>query len=120
YWKGWPSKDHIGGIIYKIVRESAAQRAALIRAEADIVEGLSSDDFDQVAKMPGIVAPSFPGMTTFGIKMNTQKGATKDANLRKAVCYAVDYDALIKIYKGTAVLQTSPVQTSMSWLVSVP
>src|SRR5881628_272847 len=108
YWKGWPSKDHIGGIIYKIVRESAAQRAAVIRGEADIVEGLSSDDFDQVAKMPGIVVPNFPGMTTFGIKMNTQKGPTKDSNLRKAVCYAFDYDALIKIYNGHAVLQTSP------------
>src|SRR5207253_11435383 len=73
YWKGWPSKDHIGGVIYRIIRESAAQRAAVIRGEADIVEGLSSDDFDQVAKMPGIVVPNFPGMTTFGIKMNTQR-----------------------------------------------
>src|SRR3989442_9762323 len=58
--------------------------------------------------MPGIVVPNFPGMTTFGIKMNTQKGATKDVNLRKAVCFAFDYDALVKIYNGNAVLQTSP------------
>ena len=57
YWKGWLSKDHIGGVIYRIIRESAAQRAAVIRGEADIAEGLSSDDFDQVAKMPGIVVP---------------------------------------------------------------
>src|SRR5207244_3788915 len=39
---------------------------------------------------------------------NTKKGATKDLNLRKAVCHAFDYDALIKIYNGNAVLQTSP------------
>jgi len=108
YWKGWPSKDHIGGVLYKIVRESAAQRAALIRGEADIAEGLSPEDFDQVAKMPGIAVPNFPGMTTFGIKMNTQNGATKDPNLRKAICYAFDYESLVKIYNGNAVLQTSP------------
>jgi peptide/nickel transport system substrate-binding protein len=42
YWKGWPSKDHVGGVILKLVRESAAQRAALLRGEADIVEGLSA------------------------------------------------------------------------------
>src|SRR6266480_3577676 len=108
YWKGWPSKDHVGGVILKIVREAAVQRAALLRGEADIVEGLSADDFDQVAKMRGIVVPTHPGMTTFGIKMNTQKAPTRDVNLRKALSYAFDYEALLKIYNGNAILQTSP------------
>ena len=34
YWKGWPSKDSVGGVIYKLVREASAQRAALIRGVA--------------------------------------------------------------------------------------
>ncbi len=120
YWKGWPSKDRIGGVIYKIVRESGAQRAALLRGEADIVQGLSPDDFDQVGKMPGIVVPTFPGMTTFGIKMNTQKGPTKDPNFRKAVCYAFDYEALVKIYNGNAVLETSPFPNATRGHIAVP
>jgi peptide/nickel transport system substrate-binding protein len=120
YWKGWPSKDHVGGVILKLVRESAAQRAALLRGEADIVEGLSADDYDQVAKMPGIVVPNFPGMTTFGLKMNTQKAPTSDANLRKAIAFAFDYDALLKIYNGNAVLQTSPLPTAMRGHIAVP
>ena len=120
YWKGWPSKDHVAGVIYKLVRESAAQRAALLRGEADIVEGLSADDFDQVAKMPGVAVPNFPGMTTFGIKMNTQKAPTNDVNLRKAVAYAFDYDALIKIYNGNAVLETSPFPNATRGHIVVP
>jgi peptide/nickel transport system substrate-binding protein len=120
YWKGWPSGDSIGGVIYKLVRESAAQRAALLRGEADIVEGLSADDFDQVAKMPGITVPNFPGMTTFGIKMNTQKAPTSDANLRKAIAYAFDYESLIKIYNGNAVLQTSPFPNATRGYTAVP
>lgn len=120
YWKGWPSKDHVGGVILKLVREAAAQRAALLRGEADIVEGLSADDFDQVAKMPGIVVPTYPGMTTFGLKMNTQKAPTKDPNLRKAIVYAFDYDALIKIYNGNAVLQTSPFPNATRGHIPVP
>ena len=120
YWKGWPSKDHVGGVIYKLVRESAAQRAALIRGEADIVEGLTADDYDQIAKMPGIVAPEFSGMTTFGLKMNTQRGATKDVNLRKAVAYAFDYDAFVQIYNGHAVLQDSPFPKATRGHVAVP
>ena len=120
YWKGWPSRDHVGGVILKIVREAAAQRAALLRSEADIVEGLSADDFDQVAKMPGIVVPNYPGMTTFGMKMNTQKAPTNDVNLRKAIAYAFDYEALIKIYNGNAVLQTSPFPNATRGHISVP
>lgn len=104
YWKGWPSKDRIGGVILKIVREAAAQRAGLIRGEFDIVEGLTADDYEQVGKMPGIVVPNHPGMTTFGLKMNTQKGPTKDPNFRKALAYAFDYESLVKIYNGNAKL----------------
>ena len=120
YWKGWPSKDHVGGVILKLVREAAAQRAALLRGEADIVEGLSADDYDQVGKTPGIVVPNFPGMTTFGLKMNTQKAPTSDPNLRKAIAYAFDYDALVKIYNGNAVLQTSPFPNATRGHVAVP
>jgi peptide/nickel transport system substrate-binding protein len=120
YWKGWPSKDHVGGVIYKIVREAAAQRAAIVRGEADIAEGLSPDDFDQVARTPGVVVANYPGMTTFGIKLNTQRGATKDPSFRKALAYAFDYEALIKIYNGNAVLQTSPFPNATRGHVAVP
>jgi peptide/nickel transport system substrate-binding protein len=120
YWKGWPGKDSVGGVIYKLVREASAQRAALIRGEADIVEGLTPDDYDQVARMPGIVVPEFPGMTTFGLKMNTQHGATKDLNLRKAISYAFDYDAFVKIYNGHAVLEDSPFAKAIKGYIPVP
>ncbi len=120
YWKGWPSKDHVGGVILKIVREAAAQRAGLIRGEFDIVEGLTPEDFDQVEKMPGIVVSTNRGMTTFGLKMNTQKGATKDPNLRKAIAYAFDYDALLKVMNGHAVLETSPFPQATRGHIDVP
>ena len=120
YWKGWPSTDHVGGVILKLVRESGPQRAGLLRGEFDIVQGLTPEDFDQVAKMPGIVVPTFPGMTTFGLKMNTQKGPTKDPNLRKALSYAFDYEALLKIYNGNAVLETSPFPKATRGSIDVP
>ncbi len=120
YWKGWPSRDHVGGVILKLVREAAAQRAGLMRGEFDITEGLTPDDYDQVVKTPGIVVPNFPGMTTFGLKMNTQNGPTKDANLRKAIAYAFDYDALLKIYNGNAVLETSPFPKATRGHIDVP
>ena len=108
YWKGWPNPDHIGGFIFKLVREAATQRMMIESGEADIVEGVTPRDFDELAKIPGIYVPEYPGMTTFGIKMNTQKGMTANPMIRKAICYAFDYDALIDIYEGHAVLEDSP------------
>ena len=122
YWKGWPQgeKNRPAGVIYKIIREPAAQKAALQRGEADIVEGLTPDDYIQIKRVPGVVIQDHKGMTTFGIKFNTQKGPTADINLRKAIAYAVDYDALIQIYNGAASLETSPLPDAMKGFVSVP
>ena len=118
YWKG--HKGELGGIIYKLIRESAAQRAALIKGEADLVTGLSPDEFDQLTKMDGMVTSTEPALTAFGIKFNTRGEKTSDVNLRKAVAYAFDYDALIAIYNGRAVLQTSPFSDAIKGKIDVP
>jgi peptide/nickel transport system substrate-binding protein len=121
YWKGWPQgENRPAGVIYQLIREPAAQKASLLRGEADIVEGLTSDDYVQIANTPGIVIQDHKGMTTFGIKFNTQRGPTADPNLRKAIAYALDYDALIQIYNGAASLQTSPLPDAMRGHIDVP
>jgi len=120
YWKGWPQGDkRPAGIIYRIIREPAAQKAALLRGEADIVEGLTSDDYTQIARAPGVVIQDHKGMTTFGIKFNTQQGPTADINLRKAIAHAFDYDALVQIYNRGATLQTSPFPDAIRGHVAV-
>ena len=119
YWKGWPHKTHPVGVIYKLMREAATQRAALVRGDADIVEGLSPDDYEVVKSMPGIAIENHPGMTTFGIMFNTAKGPTSDINLRKAIAYAVDYDALLKVYNGAATLEDSPFPPAIKGHVTI-
>lgn len=119
YWKGWPHETHPAGIIYKLMRETATQRAALIRGTADIVEGLSSDDYGVVKSMPGIAIEDHPGMTTFGVKFNTANGPTADINLRKAIAYAVDYQAFLKVYNGAAVLEDSPFPPAIKGHITV-
>ncbi len=110
YWKGWPQGDahRLAGVIFRVVREPAPRRAALLRGEIDFATELTPDDYDQLAKTPGLVVPNETGITTFGIKMNNQAGPTADINLRKAIAYAFDYDALLQVYNGKAKLETSP------------
>jgi peptide/nickel transport system substrate-binding protein len=121
YWKGWPQgENRPGGVIYRIIREPAVQKAALLRGEADIVEGLTPDDYVQIQRQKGVTIQDHPGMTTFGIKFNTQQGPTADKNLRKAIAHAVDYNGLVQIYNGAAKLQTSPFPDAIRGHVDVP
>ena len=122
HWKGWPMGEagRLGGVIFRIIREAAPRRAALQRREADAITNLSPDDIGQLQRQPGIRIEDHPGLTTFGIKFNTQEGPTADINLRKAIAYAFDYDSLITIHNGSAVLQTSPFPPAMAGHIDVP
>ena len=57
YWKGWPmpDADRPAGVIYRVIREPAPRKAALQRGEVDMVTEMTPDDYDQMAKLPGIV-----------------------------------------------------------------
>lgn len=118
YWRGFDGE--LGGIIYKITRESSAQKAGLIKGEVDIALDLTPEDFDSVAKMDGIKTSTEPALTAFGLKFNTTGEYTSDINLRKAVAYAYDYDAFVKIFNGRAKLQTSPFTDAIMGKIDVP
>lgn len=122
YWKGWPmaEADRPAGVIYRVVREPAPRKAALQRGEVDMVTEMTPDDYDQMAKMPGITVTDDVGMTPFTIQMNTQKGPTADINFRKALAYAFDYQALIQIENGAAKLLDSPFPNAMTGHVAIP
>ena len=118
YWRGF--KGNLGGVIYKIIRESSAQRAALIKGEVDIVTGLTPDEFEAVSRMKGMVTSTQPALTAFGLKFNTKAEYASDKNVRKAISWAYDYDAFVKIFNGRAKLQTSPFSDDIRGKITVP
>ena len=120
YWKGWEHENHIDGYIFKLIREASSQKIAIQKGDIDIAEGVSPEDFDLLAQMPGIYVVNEPGITTFGIKMNVQKGYTSDINVRKAISYAFDYESLIAIYNGNAILEESPIPKGIKGFVPQP
>ena len=121
YWKGWPmpEAERPAGVIYRVIREPAPRKSAIQRGEIDMVTEMTPDDYDQMAKLPGIVVTDDTGMTPFTIQMNTQKGPTADLNFRKAVAYAFDYDALLQIENNAAKLLDSPFPNAMTGHVAI-
>lgn len=120
YWKGFPyDNDRMGGVIYRLIRESAGQRAALLKGEADIVTGLSVEERQAVEKRDEIATTRLPSLTSFGLKMNTTQGITADVNIRKALAHAYDYDSFIQLMNGEAKLQESPFTDAVQGMVPI-
>ena len=108
YWKGWPSPKHPDSVIFKLIRETNSLKIGLQKGQLDIALALGADDYELLRKYKGVYVTSDPGVTTLGLKMNNQNGYTKDINIRKAINYAVDYDAMLKTLNGRAALEDSP------------
>jgi peptide/nickel transport system substrate-binding protein len=118
YWRGF--KGELGGIIFKTIRESSVQRAALIKKELDIVTSLGPDEFEAISRRKGIKTSTEPALSAFGFKFNTRSKYLSDRNVRRAVSWAYDYDGLVKIYNGRAKLQTSPFNDAIQGKIDVP
>ena len=105
-WKS--GGGNLTGAIWKIVRETSSQRLMLQRGEAHIAVDLTAEDMDALKDKPGVVEIVEPEYRTFSIKMNTRHGPFTDLNLRKAVSYAVNYQALLEADGGYADLMKGP------------
>lgn len=97
-WDGYWRKDGRGnltGAIWKIIRETSSQRLAVQKGDIQIAVDLSGDDMDALKGTPGLVLVEQPEFRTFSIKFNYTYGPTADINLRKAISYAFDYQAML-------------------------
>lgn len=108
----WHKGGNIEGAIWKIVREAATTRLMLQRGQAHFALDLFAEDMEAIKDMPRVVRIMEPDYRSFSIKMNTAKGPLADKNLRKAVSYAYNYQAMLDA-AGPAELMTGPLPTGM-------
>ena len=104
---------NLTGAIWKIVRETSSQRLMIQRGEVHIAVDLTAEDMDALKDKPGVVEVVEPEYRTFSIKMNTRHGPFTDLNLRKAMSYAVNYQALLDADGGYADLMKGPLPTGI-------
>lgn len=103
---------NLEGVIWQIVRETATQRLELQRGECHIAVDLTADDMDALKGAPHVVRIIKPEYRTFSIKMNTAHGPLADINLRHAVSYAMNYQAMVQAEKYTD-LMIGPLPTGI-------
>jgi peptide/nickel transport system substrate-binding protein len=118
YWRGWPNDNHPTSVIRQVMVEASTRRLSIESGEVDFVDWMSVDDILALAGTNGIIAAPGPTLTVYDVKMNTVDGPTADVNLRRAISYAVDYDAMAAIWSGQAPLLNGPLPSRCPLLLS--
>jgi len=112
YWKGWEG-PHVDGYIHQVSAESSTKRIALQSGDIQFADWLSPQDKTVLSKMPDIVVPTDPSITTYTIKLNNKIGPTSDVNVRRAFSWVFDYDAMIEIMGGFGSRIAGPLSPSI-------
>jgi len=111
YWKGWPTAGRLDGYVWKVIRESSAQKLALIKGEVHGAQNISPDDIAELMKTPGLRVEQYTGVSPHRIVMHGRHDSKylSDLNVRKALAHSYDYSAVPKIYAGNAEVSKGPV-----------
>ena len=119
YWRGWEG-DHVSGYIHQVSAESSTKRLALQNGDVQFADWLSPQDKTLLAKMPDIVVPKEQSISTYTVKLNNAYGPTADANVRRAISYAFDYQAMLDVMSGFAARIAGPLSPSLKGAMQTP
>jgi peptide/nickel transport system substrate-binding protein len=118
YWGGAPKIQHL---VFVAIRDARQRLVALEGGAIDVAENLSPEDLQFVALHPELTLLRTPGNNVGYLAMNTTHPPFDDVRVRRAVNFAINKTAIVKLlYQGLALLATSPVPPSLWGHVDEP
>ncbi|MBV9898253.1 MAG: hypothetical protein JO020_29205, partial [Chloroflexi bacterium] len=107
YWKNTPSIDEVD---IEYIPDDNTRILKVEGGEDDIADFVPFSQIDSLNTLPGVHAQDFPiQQTTFAI-LNVTKPPLNDINVRQALNYATDKDAIIKsVFFGQAQVMNAPI-----------
>ncbi|MFM9105218.1 MAG: ABC transporter substrate-binding protein [Chloroflexota bacterium] len=103
YWQ--EGKPYFDTMIFKIVEEGTTRVTGLKNGELGIVTSVPPDQVDIVKGFENVAYKDVVGYTINGLVMRTDQPPFDDVNIRKAVCHAIDLQAIMdSLVKDTGVL----------------
>jgi peptide/nickel transport system substrate-binding protein len=107
YWKGTPSVDEVD---IEYIPDDNTRILKLQGGEDDIVDFVPFSQIDSLNQQPGTKAQDFPIQQTTFVILNVTKPPLDDLNVRQALNYATDKDAIIKnVFFGQAQPMNAPI-----------
>jgi peptide/nickel transport system substrate-binding protein len=111
YWMGWKDK-YIETVVIKPVREYNTRKTMLLMGEADIISDMSPLDREQLEATKGVHVKPIRTTHTNYYFFNHLFKPFKDGRIREAMALAYDYDAAVKMSRGTVTLIRGPFPAS--------
>ncbi|MGB3815583.1 MAG: ABC transporter substrate-binding protein [Shinella sp.] len=87
-------KPALARVIYRHVKESATQRLMLEAGDVDVARNLEPGDYEAVSKNTSLTTASAPKGTVYYISLNQKNENLAKPEVREALKYLVDYDAI--------------------------
>ncbi|MFE0016352.1 ABC transporter substrate-binding protein [Mesorhizobium sp. NPDC059054] len=88
------TKGNMTRVIYRHVKESAAQRLLLEKGDIDIARNLQPGDYEAVGKNADLATVAAPKSTVYYVSLNQKNPNLAKPEVREAFKYLIDYDAL--------------------------
>ena len=98
YWRG---RAKIGRVFVQEMPDPAAQMLALQRGDIDAALQLLPGQYNELEKASGIVVKTSPTFSLRYLAMNVGYEPFSRKEIRNAVKWAIDYDAIKRIYEDT-------------------
>ncbi|MEO1681107.1 MAG: ABC transporter substrate-binding protein [Pseudomonadota bacterium] len=94
YHLGW-SDDSIDEVRFVVTNEEATVKALAASGELSMSsDGQAQETYDSIGALEDYRIIEYPTATNFYFKLNNSRPPTDDANIRKAVAYATDYETI--------------------------
>jgi peptide/nickel transport system substrate-binding protein len=103
YWAGYPKEGRLASYARRVVREPSTRKILLEQGEVDVIDWVAPQDVVLLQKNPDVTVPLVPSMSVYDVKLNNKLEPTSNVNVRRAILYATDYDAIVKLaFNGLA------------------
>lgn len=106
YWGGRP---YIDEVIFRFIPEAAVGVMALKVGEIDFLYNVPSEELQPLSETPGIKVGAFEGLNYRFIAMNCAREPFNDVRVRRAINYAIDTSAIVKLWYPLATPATGPI-----------
>lgn len=108
YWGSWRSENHPDRVLWIIRRDSASQVNSLLANETHIADTIDLNDAERIGQTEGFYIENNAGLFVNTLKFNTQGEYTSDPNVRMAISYAMNYEALPEVLDVPVALMAGP------------
>lgn len=103
YWGGWED-GQFRGVDFRVTPDANTSWQLLQSGEVDYVHGLTPQLFQQAEASDSVQTSERPTLMNLGVFFNTESGPLADANVRKALQLAIDYEGLVATLDGSGAM----------------